>query len=82
MRFLFVLINMFLIEGSLSTKFNLMFYFKMAALKSPFSGENMNLQILIEKIEKCDYQDLPDNLYSFEVNKMFWIDFLIKGEFC
>lgn len=54
----------------------------MAALKSPFSGENMNLQILIEKIEKCDYQDLPDNLYSFEVNKMFWIDFLIKGEFC
>lgn len=40
----------------------------MAALRSPFSGENMNLQILIEKIERCDYPDLPQDLYSSEVN--------------
>lgn len=41
----------------------------MAALHSPFSGENMNLQILVQKIEKCDYPDLPDDLYSHEVSQ-------------
>jgi hypothetical protein len=39
----------------------------MAALKSPFSGENMNLQLLVEKIERCEYSELPEDLYSFEV---------------
>ena len=45
----------------------------MAALHSPFSGENMNLQLLVEKIEKCVYPDLPDDLFSFEVKKSFII---------
>ncbi len=42
----------------------------MAALKSPFSGENMNLQMLVQKIEKCDYPALPEDVYSFEVNQL------------
>ncbi len=40
----------------------------MAALRSPFSGENMNLALLIEKIEKCDYSELPQDIYSPHVS--------------
>ena len=49
----------------------------MAALHSPFSGENMNLQILVQKIEKCDYPDLPEDLFTHEVhfNFLFQIKF-------
>lgn len=45
--------------------------YEMAALHSPFSGENMNLQILIEKIERCDYPDLREDIYSSEVILFF-----------
>jgi len=41
----------------------------MAALHSPFSGENMNLQILVQKIEKCEYPDLPEDLFTREVSQ-------------
>jgi hypothetical protein len=40
----------------------------MSALRSPFSGENMNLQILVQKIEKCEYSNLPADLFTYEVN--------------
>lgn len=47
----------------------------MAALHSPFSGENMNLPILIEKIERCEYPELRDDIYSSEVNIIYPISF-------
>jgi hypothetical protein len=36
----------------------------MAALHSPFSSDNMSLALLIERIEKCDYKELPEEIYS------------------
>ena len=39
----------------------------MAALRSPFYGENLNLILLRQKIEALDYKPLPTNFYSSEV---------------
>jgi hypothetical protein len=39
----------------------------MAALRSPFYGENLNLILLRQKIEALDYAPLPANLFSHEV---------------
>jgi hypothetical protein len=41
----------------------------MAALHSPFSGENMNLPVLVQKIQNCDYPDLREETFSSEVSK-------------
>ncbi len=39
----------------------------MAALRSPFYGENLNLILLRQKIEALEYTPLPTNFYSSEV---------------
>lgn len=54
--------------------------YEMAALHSPFSGENMNLQILVQKIEKCDYPDLPDDLYTHELRNVVKMCLNLKPE--
>jgi hypothetical protein len=41
--------------------------FEMAALRSPFYGENLNLILLRQKIEALEYTPLPTNFYSSEV---------------
>lgn len=39
----------------------------MAALRSPFFGENLNLLLLRKKIQALDYAPLPANQFSHEV---------------
>jgi NIMA (never in mitosis gene a)-related kinase len=39
----------------------------MAALRSPFYGENLTLISLRKKIEALDYVPLPANIFSQEV---------------
>lgn len=48
----------------------------MAALRSPFYGENLNLVLLRKKIEALDYAPLPANIYSHEVrhSARFFVD--------
>jgi len=40
----------------------------MAALHSPFYGENLTLVTLRLKIEALDYAPLPSHLFSHDVN--------------
>lgn len=41
--------------------------YELAALRSPFFGENLNLILLRQKIEALDYTPLPTNFYSSEL---------------
>jgi hypothetical protein len=44
----------------------------MAVLRSPFYGENLNLNLLRKKIEALDYAPLPANSFSHEVCIFFF----------
>ena len=52
--------------------------YEMGALHSPFAGKNMNLNLLVQKIEKCDYPSLPEDIYSYEVKNNFILNFIVQ----
>ncbi|CAF1111210.1 unnamed protein product [Adineta ricciae] len=44
--------------------------YEMAALRSPFFGENLNLMLLRQKIEALDYTPLPAHIFSHELRHL------------
>jgi hypothetical protein len=54
----------------------------MAALRSPFYGENLNLILLRQKIEALEYTPLPTNFYSSEVRISLIYFIFIVGFVC